>query len=450
MKPITFIHTADLHLGSPLKSIGEASEALQRKLHDATFTALSRIIDAALRHDVDFVLFSGDVYDLESRSVRANRILAEEFSRLREAQIPAYLIAGNHDPQSVKSGDVISLPDNVHVFGTEAETAEFRRDGDLVARILGQSYRSASDSRKMYSHFTVPDSSVWNIGMLHTALDPENNDYVPCHVDDLKSKPDIHYWALGHIHEQRIISQETPVIAYPGIPQGRDTGETGQKGCLLVELQPNQAPKFTSIPTASILWDVKEINIESDEEDPPKNLDEVIQLFREEMKRFLSHDVNKTGNSEIEQEDIAEELITGRIIRWYLTGRGEIHTELTKDRSGSADDIADTLRKEYGELDPFIWTESVQLQTGKPVPPLSELAEQSELFEDIQSVLEEMKSARALPEFDGILGEIWETDGDYEKYSPENFIMDEATLQQLVSEAGQRIVEALLERRDEL
>lgn len=434
MKPITFIHTADLHLGSPLKSIGDVSETLQSKLHNATFDALCRIIDAALSNDVDFVLFSGDVYDLESRSIRASRVLAEELSRLKEADIPAYIIAGNHDPLSRNSGHVVELPDNVHVFDTEAETVEFIKDGDLAARILGQSYRSSSDSRKMYSHFTAPDTSVWNIGMLHTALDPKNNNYVPCNIDDLKSKSDIYYWALGHIHDRRILHKENPVIAYPGIPQGRDTGETGEKGCFLVELLPNQQPKLTLVPTASILWDVRKLNINIGDGEPPKTLNELKRLFRTEIEKLRSGD--------------SEDSVAGRIIRWHLTGKGDIHEKLVENRSEASEDITETLRREFGELDPFIWTESVHIRTGKPVPPLDELAGQSELFGDIQSVMEEMKTDKELTEFDDILGEIWETDGDYEDPDYEKFIMDEETLQTMISEAGQRIVESLLERRN--
>lgn len=434
MKPITFIHTADLHLGSALKSIGDVSKALQSKLHNATFDALTRIIDAALSNEVDFVLFSGDVYDLESRSIRASRILAEELSRLEKKDIPAYIIAGNHDPLSRNSGDVVELPDNVHIFDTESETLEFTKDGTLAARILGQSYRSSSDSRKMFSHFTAPDKSIWNIGMLHTALDPKNNNYVPCHVDDLKSKTDIHYWALGHIHDQRILNEENPVIAYPGIPQGRDTGETGDKGCLLVELSPNSKPSLTSIPTASIYWDVRELNINAGGSEPPKTLNELKRLFREEIGTLLSEE--------------SEDLIAGRIIRWHMTGTGEIHDELVKDRTEAADELTEILRAEFGELEPFVWTESVHIRTGKPVPPLEDLADQSELFEDIRAVMEAMKTEKELTEFDDILGEIWETDGDYEDQNPEKFIMDEDVLQDMITEAGQRIVESLIERRN--
>ena len=48
------------------------------------------------------------------------------------------------------------------------------------------------------------------------------------------------YWALGHIHK-RSVANENPHIVMPGIPQGRDIGESGPKSATFVEVSNGKA-----------------------------------------------------------------------------------------------------------------------------------------------------------------------------------------------------------------
>ena len=78
MERIKFIHTADLHLGSLLHINGEITEHMQKFVRTATMDAFRRICNAAIEHDIDFVVISGDLYDREARSVVACRFFVEE------------------------------------------------------------------------------------------------------------------------------------------------------------------------------------------------------------------------------------------------------------------------------------------------------------------------------------------------------------------------------------
>lgn len=452
MKPIRFLHTADLHLGSPLKSIGAVSDAVRGHLQNATFRALERIIDAALLHEVDFVVFAGDVFDADSRSIRGNQVLVEQLARLEKKKISAFLIGGNHDPVTAFHQESLTLPSNVTVFPSEEVRQEIvRKDGEPIARVLGQSYRGKSDSRKMYAGFTVPDTALWNIGILHSALDVQNKNYVPCTMGDLRSKSDMHYWALGHIHNQQVLSDEFPVIAYPGIPQGRDIGEPGIESCLLVELAPESRVSITRIPTGSVVWLNEVFSIEQDCARPPKTLDELVramestagdrveEFFETVMASFPGDDNNRS------------ELVDGVIIRWRITGRGEIHTRLTDDRTEAAEYFTDELRKRLQGRYPFIWTESVHIRTSPEIPTLEQLAEESDTFRDIAEMIAELHNNQddRTDIFD-IVGEIWETDGDPESLAPEKFLMTDDLLTEFIEEAKHRIVEAILEQREQL
>ena len=47
---------------------------------------------------------------------------------------------------------------------------------------------------------------------------------------------DIDYWALGHVHSPKVLS-ENPYIVYSGTIQGSNKNELGSKGCFLVSVK---------------------------------------------------------------------------------------------------------------------------------------------------------------------------------------------------------------------
>ncbi|WP_221621749.1 metallophosphoesterase family protein [Halocatena pleomorpha] len=61
------------------------------------------------------MVIASDLYGEDSRSVKANTFLNEQFDWLVEQEIPAYASSGNHDPVG-SATDYVSLPDNVHEF----------------------------------------------------------------------------------------------------------------------------------------------------------------------------------------------------------------------------------------------------------------------------------------------------------------------------------------------
>ena len=74
MRKIKFIHT-DLHLGSRLSVGGKYSGYIAEIFDNAIYSAFERVFDQAISNDVDFILISGDLYDQDSRSVKANQFL---------------------------------------------------------------------------------------------------------------------------------------------------------------------------------------------------------------------------------------------------------------------------------------------------------------------------------------------------------------------------------------
>lgn len=87
---LTFLHTADLHLGAPFRGLAKVSPAWAARLVQAIAEAFDRVIDTAVSHKVDFVVVSGDVFD-ESRASYGDYLRFFEGMRtLGKAGIPIY------------------------------------------------------------------------------------------------------------------------------------------------------------------------------------------------------------------------------------------------------------------------------------------------------------------------------------------------------------------------
>ena len=71
MKQLSFIHAADLHLDSPMVGLKYLPADILTRVKESTFTALKRLTAEAILRKVDFVIFAGDLFDGEDRSLRA-------------------------------------------------------------------------------------------------------------------------------------------------------------------------------------------------------------------------------------------------------------------------------------------------------------------------------------------------------------------------------------------
>ena len=95
-----FVHAADIHLDSPLRSLALRDPGLADVIGNATRRAFIRIVDLCLDEQVDALLLAGDLYDGHQTSMKTARFLAEQIRRLHEASIRAFIIRGNHDALS--------------------------------------------------------------------------------------------------------------------------------------------------------------------------------------------------------------------------------------------------------------------------------------------------------------------------------------------------------------
>ncbi|MBD7895419.1 DNA repair exonuclease [Limosilactobacillus sp. Sa3CUN2] len=304
-----FIHTADLHLDSPFRGLADMPTQIWQKIHRSTFTAFERIVDNAIKEQVDFVLIVGDIYDRDHHSAEAEDFFVRQCQRLNEHQIPVYLSYGNHDYQIVSEG-VTSLPQNVHVFGNQVETKTLTLSNKETVSITGFSYGKRWLSADQVSGFPSKATTDWHIGMLHGALAQNNSEqdhYAPFTVAELLQK-NYDYWALGHIHKHQVLNDNPPVV-YPGDPQGRHKNEDGQHGYYLVQSDLSKLKaEFKAI--APIEWCTVNANL-----DHLQAADIIIKGLRQQVKpgeqfKMIALNVQSTG----EMSALTKQLITNGTI----------------------------------------------------------------------------------------------------------------------------------------
>ncbi|WP_026672509.1 metallophosphoesterase family protein [Alkalihalobacterium bogoriense] len=287
MASIRFIHTADVHLDSPFKGLSHLPEKIIERIKESTFTAFSTVVATAIEHKVDFLLISGDVFDEQHRSVRAQFFLKQQFERLQEANIQVYIIHGNHDHLAGKWVK-LQYPSNVFIFGSEIECAVYEKDETKV-HLYGFSYPKREVVENMAVSYKKIGKADYHIGLLHGQADGMSGHYAyaPFSIEDLEQK-NFDYWALGHIHQ---FQQLKSTIFYSGNIQGRHRNEQGEKGCLYIELSDNIINQ-SFVKTADIIWNTITVSISSMETEQ-EFLDEMIrvkeQVRRDDGKGMLLH-----------------------------------------------------------------------------------------------------------------------------------------------------------------
>lgn len=231
-----FVHAADIHLDSPLRSLALRDPALGELVGNATRQAFAGIVALCLEERVDALLIAGDLYDGDQTSMKTALFLARQLHRLHEAGVATFVVRGNHDALSRITRELV-LPDSVNVFGGRAEALDVAQGRDAVPVVVhGLSFAQPHAPESLLGRYKPPVAGAVNIGLMHTSLDgaPGHDRYAPCAASDLLASG-FDYWALGHIHKRSVIAGRSTIVM-PGMPQGRDINEAGPKSVSLVTI----------------------------------------------------------------------------------------------------------------------------------------------------------------------------------------------------------------------
>ena len=331
-----FIHTADLHLDSPLRGLSSYADAPAERLRTATRDAFHNLVTQAIEEQVDFMVIAGDVYDGDWKDFNTGLFFIRQMGRLRHAGIPVYLLYGNHDADSEMTRG-LELPDNVHVFSSrKAET--FRIDSRKVA-LHGRSFKVAATTENLLPGYPEPVAGWLNIGVLHTALEgnAEHARYAPCSVAELQAKG-YQYWALGHVHEHWVQRGDV-TMAYPGNLQGRHIRELGARGALLVTAEEGEVTEVERLEVDVLRWHALELDVSA-----APDLRSAVRMVGQAMEQVL-------------ESTPADLPLAMRVV---FKGRSSVHAELIADEGQLRQEvIAQAVALDADR----IWVEKVRVAT---------------------------------------------------------------------------------------
>lgn len=370
----TFLHAADLHLGSPFKGLGSRDEDLARRFAEASRRAFVDLIERALTEKVAFVVIAGDVYDGEWKDMAIGHFFNREIARLDRAGIPVFLIKGNHDAVSEVTKS-LPLPPSVATFSeTRAET---RRLEDLQVAIHGRSFRDRVVTENFARSYPAAVEGWFNIGLLHTSLagNPKHETYAPCSLDDLATRG-YDYWALGHVHDFEIVGTN-PHVVFPGNLQGRSIRETGAKGAVLVDVEDRHVVELRRVIVDQARFSDVRVDLTG---------------------AFTEADVlNRMRGSFAGLADEAD----GRLIavRVRLAGTTPMHTSLVAARAQIAENAQSALHHVYEDA----WLEKCVIETRepeaeRPSDPLAALIDPATLLEGLEHDEDMLTAAREIVE----------------------------------------------------
>jgi DNA repair protein SbcD/Mre11 len=269
------VHTADWHVGRIWKSISRLDE---------TSKVLDHLAEYLEREKVDLLLVAGDVFDTANPSADAEQLVFDFFRRLGAKNIPAVVIAGNHDsPGRIDAYASLADLAGVHLVGKPRNAAHggvltIPTAGGEAAIVAGLPFASPgvfasaldlpgdlTHSKTLYAEkFREAASSLAgafrpecvNLLMAHTSLEGAvlGNSERQAHLgEEWTAAPQTlpktaQYVALGHIHKpQRLQSAPVPT-EYAGSPLQLDFGEAGQmKTFVVVEVHPGQPAQIEHV-----------------------------------------------------------------------------------------------------------------------------------------------------------------------------------------------------------
>ena len=258
-----FAHITDCHLGSWRNP----------KLKDLNLQAFERSILISIKEQVDFILITGDFFDVNIPQLAPVKKAVEILKRARDSGIPIYMIYGSHDFNTAN----ISMIDILHSAELFIKPTEFQSNSDSVmlkffvdkktgAKITGISGRKVGLDKEIYEKLdkkNLESENGFKIFLLHRGI----QEILPLNMQFRDSLPislvpkGFDYYGGGHIHKRVEKKIDNSVIIYPGPLFGstfqdlEETAKGEKRGFYIISFDKQIFEcKFIEIKVAEILY----------------------------------------------------------------------------------------------------------------------------------------------------------------------------------------------------
>ncbi|MFT4244076.1 MAG: metallophosphoesterase family protein [Candidatus Woesearchaeota archaeon] len=233
MSTFTFAHLADIHLGS----------FREQKLKNLQINQFIKTIDEICTDSYDFVVISGDIFNVPLPPLEYIELVIEQMKRLQELNIKVFVIGGSHD-YSLTHKSFIQILDSVGIWrdvgkwrSIDSQTIELipttfsleeinieicgvlgKKNG-LDSKIYEKLISTNKDIKKITSRKN--NHKTYSIFMFHSTikelLQSTQHKQIPCSYSSSILPKEFNYYAGGHIHYPNSISYEdNSILAYSG------------------------------------------------------------------------------------------------------------------------------------------------------------------------------------------------------------------------------------------
>jgi DNA repair exonuclease SbcCD nuclease subunit len=226
---VKFAHLSDCHLGAWRNDI----------LNQMGYEAFEQAINKILVEEVDFVIISGDLFDISNPKVDVVDLAVRELKKLHDKNIPVYGIMGSHDfsPSDnsmirplISAGLFIDVSKG-EITDNKKLKLHFFQDSKTHIKLTGLRARKRSleiEDYKLLIRENLENEKGIKIFVLHTML----SELKPIEFKNMESAPksllpqNFAYYAGGHLHktvpeelrkgDQTLIVDKRNNIIYPG------------------------------------------------------------------------------------------------------------------------------------------------------------------------------------------------------------------------------------------
>jgi len=320
MPPIRLVHFADLHVG--MENYGRLDPATGTSSRTRDFLdRLDEVVDYALVHQADLVIFAGDAFKTRDPEPTQQREFARRIKKLAD-KIPTLLLVGNHDLPGTASKatsldiyHVLDIPnvivgykpesrlvqtahgpvylawmpyparnrllvDEEHKSKSLPELEQALRDAvtNYIRELSEQAARQDAP-RILAGHFTVSGA----------VFGSERSVMLGSDVAVTKSAvadPAWDYVALGHIHKHQNLTKGesgVPPVVYAGSLERIDFGEENEpKGFCFVEITRGKT-EVEFVPVRARPFHTIRVDVKTEDQPTPAVLD-AIALRKPELQ----------------------------------------------------------------------------------------------------------------------------------------------------------------------
>jgi DNA repair exonuclease SbcCD nuclease subunit len=229
-------HISDLHLGYAQFGLEEREEDV--------YQCFSEAIDVSIREGAGLVILAGDLFHTPRPSGRAVITLGNALKKLRDKQIPAVFVLGEHDIS--RSRDVPFA----YLFSNLGLARRLKLEEPVIVgnvAIFGENKARRNDIDGLVNRLQQCDKVAKQQGgkkilVLHQGLSDFNKFAGEMNAADLP--PSFDYYALGHYHDhlERRFDYLGGLLAYPGsldLTPSEGIKET-KKGFIIADMSGDQ------------------------------------------------------------------------------------------------------------------------------------------------------------------------------------------------------------------